>query len=124
MNENENQTEALDVRAYLRPIWRRKWIVLPIVVVATAATYFISSSQQKTYVASASLYVQAADPTQNIAGSGFQGPPSSQSVADVAQLVVSEAAASEVARQLGVPLSSASSVTATPATGSDFVTVT
>src|ERR1035437_5777413 len=115
MNEHENQPEALDLRAYLRPIWRRKWIVLAIVVVATAATYFISSSQQKTYIASGSLYVQTADPTQDITSSGALGTPSSQAISDVAQLLLSQADTNAVAQQLSMPVSSAGSVVATPA---------
>jgi Mrp family chromosome partitioning ATPase len=124
VNEQQNPPEALDLRSYFRPVWRRKWIILAIVVVAAAATYFISSRQQKQYVASTSLYVQVADPTLNVGGSATQGVPTSQSLADVAQLITTQSVTTAVAQTLGVPVASARSVTATPATGSSFVTVT
>lgn len=124
MTDQHNEQEALDLRAYLRPVWRRKWIILAIVVVAAAATYIISSRQPKTYAASTKLYIETADPTENLTSSGSQLPPTSLSLADVAQLVVDQHVTNAVARQLGVPVSSAGTVTATPATGSDFVTVT
>jgi Mrp family chromosome partitioning ATPase/capsular polysaccharide biosynthesis protein len=124
MNEPENHPEALDLRAYLRPIWRRKWVVLAIVVVATVATYLISSSQQKTYVATATLYVQTADPTQDITSTGALGAPSGQALSDVAQLLLSQADANTVAQRLGMPVSAAGSVIASPTSGSDFISVT
>ena len=124
MNDQQHRPETLDLRSYLRPIWRRKWIVLVIVVVATAATYLISARQQKSYVASTTLYVQTADPTQSITISGSQAPPTTQAVADVAQLVVAQGVTNAVAHQIGMPVSSAGTVTATPSSNSDFVTVT
>lgn len=126
MTDQLNQQEELDLRSYLRPIWRRKWIILAIVVVATAATYFIAAGQPKSYVASATLYVQVADPTVDITTAGVQqSAPSSQSIADVAQLITAQSVTDRVARTLRVPsTSAASAVTATPATNSDFVTVT
>jgi capsular polysaccharide biosynthesis protein len=95
------------------------------VVVAAAATYFISSRQQKQYVANTSVYVETADPTLNIGGgSAPQGPPMSQSLADVAQLITAQSVTSAVAQTLGVPVSFARTMTATPGTDLSFVTVT
>lgn len=122
MNTQEGEQEALDLRAYLRPIWRRKWIILLIVVIAAAATYFLSSRQQKQYAASTRLFVQVADPTQNII-SGTQGSPSTASLADVAQLATSQSVTDAVSQRLRMPVSSAGSVTATPQTGSDFIVI-
>jgi Mrp family chromosome partitioning ATPase/capsular polysaccharide biosynthesis protein len=124
MNEQPNPQEALDLRSYFRPVWRRKWIILTIVVVSGAATYLISSRQQKQYVATTSLYVQVADPTLNVGGAAPQAAPTSQSLADVAQLVTAQSVTNAVAQTLGISVVSARSVTASPATGSSFVTVT
>lgn len=124
MTDPQNQQE-LDLRSYLRPVWRRKWIVLLIVAAAAAATYFIASSQQKTYVTSTDLYVQVADPAQSVSSTGAASTPTSQSIADVARLITAQAVTSSVDRSLGVsPTMAANSVSATPATNSDFVTVT
>jgi len=55
--------ETLDLRAYARPVWRWKWVIGLIVVIAAAGTYFISSRRAKQYVASTQVYVAVADPT-------------------------------------------------------------
>lgn len=123
MSEQHNEQEVLDLHSYLRPVWRRKWIILAIVVVATAATYFISSRQPKTYVASTSLYLQSPDPTLDVAANGSPSPLSSEQIADVAQLVLAQPVTQAVAQQLGMPVASAGSVTATPAAGTDFITI-
>jgi non-specific protein-tyrosine kinase len=123
MNDQQSQQEALDIRSYFRPIWRRKWIVLTIVVVTAGATYLISSHQQKAYKASTSVYVTDADPTLDIANPGSNGI-TSTSLANVAQLITSASVANAVSRTLGMPASSAGSVAATPSTVANFVTVT
>jgi Mrp family chromosome partitioning ATPase/capsular polysaccharide biosynthesis protein len=123
MNDAHSQQEALDLRAYLRPIWRRKWIVLAIAVVAAAATYLISSHQQKAYVSNTTLYVTDADPTLDIttpASNGVTG----TSLANVAQLITAASVTNAVSRTLGRPASSAGSVVATASTVANFVTVT
>jgi len=124
MNEQAGQLEELDIRAYLRPIWRRKWILLAIVLVAAAATYVISSRQSPEYTATAQLYVQEADPTVNLNSSAPVNPPSTQQIADVAQLVSAQSVTNAVARQIGMPVKSAGTVTVSPSSDSDFVTVT
>jgi Mrp family chromosome partitioning ATPase/capsular polysaccharide biosynthesis protein len=132
MNEQHGQPETLDLRSYFRPIWRRKWIILAIVVVATGATYFISSRQHNSYAASTKVYVEVANPTVNVAtGSGSSGsiglegvPLTPTTIADVAQLITAQGVTNVVARRLGISASSAEqSVTATPDATSDFVTV-
>jgi polysaccharide biosynthesis transport protein len=40
---------------YLSILWRRKWLILAVVVIATATTYFVSSRQAAVYEASADL---------------------------------------------------------------------
>jgi polysaccharide biosynthesis transport protein len=124
MNGQHSPQEALDLRSYLRPIWRRKWIVLAITVVAAAATYLISSHQQKSYAASTRLYITDADPTLDITNPGSFGTPSSASIANVAQLITAASVTNAVTRMLGEPVASAGSVTATPSANSAFVTVT
>jgi succinoglycan biosynthesis transport protein ExoP len=125
MTDQQNQQEELDLRSYFRPVWRRKWIILAIVVVATAATYLITSSQQKMYDSTTRVYVQTADPTLNLTQQGTQALPTTVSLADVAQLMTAQSVANAVARTLGIPVSSATAaVTATPSATSDFVTLT
>jgi Mrp family chromosome partitioning ATPase len=124
MTEQLSQPEALDLRSYLRPIWRRKWIVLAITVVAAAATYLISSHQKNAYVSSTQLYVTDADPTLDITGSGSIPVGVTQtSLANVAQLMTAASITRAVSRTLGLPVPPGS-VTATASSTASFVTVT
>jgi Mrp family chromosome partitioning ATPase/capsular polysaccharide biosynthesis protein len=123
MNDEQSQQE-LDLRHYLRPILRRRWLILTITAVAAAATYLISSHQQKTYDSSTRVYITDADPTLDITAPGSFGAPTTQSVANVAQLITAQSVTDAVSRTLGMPASSAGSVTAAPSSNSDFVTVT
>jgi Mrp family chromosome partitioning ATPase len=93
-------------------------------VVAIAATYLISSHQQKTYVASTKIYVTDANPVLDVTAPGSLGPPSSEQVANVAQLITAQSVTNAVTKILGMPAASAGSVTATPSSTSDFVIVT
>jgi succinoglycan biosynthesis transport protein ExoP len=122
MSDQQNQQE-LDLRSYLRPIMRRKWIVLAITIVAAAATYLVVSHQQKTYSASTKIYVTDADPTLDITSPGSFGAPNTQQIANVAQLITAQSVTNAVSKMLGMPASSAGSVAATPSSTSDFVTV-
>jgi capsular exopolysaccharide synthesis family protein len=129
MNEQQNTPEELDIRSYFRPVWRRKWIILAIVVLAAGGTYFLSSRQQKSYVASTKVYLEVANPLATLSATasgqsaGAAGV-TAQTLADAAQLVTTQQVTREVARRLGMRVSSAGSVTANPDTGSSFITVT
>jgi Mrp family chromosome partitioning ATPase len=124
MNDKNSQQEALDLRAYLRPIWRRKWIVLAITIVAAAATYLISSREQKVYSTSTRLYIQDADPTLDITAPGSFGTPSEEQVANVAQLITAAPVTNAVTHTLHLSSPSVGSIVATPSVTSDFVTIT
>lgn len=52
-------TEGFTLRDMLGIVWRRKWILILIVVVATAAAYVFSSMQTPVYQASASLIYES-----------------------------------------------------------------
>lgn len=49
------EPEGLTLRDYLAIMWRRKWIIALVVVVATASAYFFSSRQTKQYSASGTM---------------------------------------------------------------------
>jgi Mrp family chromosome partitioning ATPase/capsular polysaccharide biosynthesis protein len=124
MNEQDLQSEELDLRAYLRPMWRRKWIILAIVVVAAGGTYFLSNRQAKSYVSSGTIFVQVADPATAATNPATSGAPSPIDLQNAAQLLTSPAVARAASQILGKPVSQAGSVTATAATGNSFITVT
>lgn len=112
-----SQSETVDLEAYLRPLWRWKWVVLLVAAVAAAGTYFISSRQPKRYVASTSVLVQDADPSAAVDSPQPIGPPNAQSMQDLATLLTDQAITAAVYTDLKLPLGSAGSVSVAPEVG-------
>lgn len=110
--------QALDLRDYLRPIWRRKWLILAIVALATAGTYVLASRQRsaaertKHYTSSTEVYIEVADPVQLIGSSGVPNPPDGQQMSDLATLFTAQAITQAVYHRLVMPVGSAGSVNA------------
>lgn len=108
---------------YLAPLRARRWLILAIVAVATVAAYAYSARQEKVYEASTKLFVaQEANPLVG-AGAGYSD---DRSVENQATLLTSTDVSTVVDRQLkydGSPSELASRVTATPSSGSDFITI-
>jgi succinoglycan biosynthesis transport protein ExoP len=109
--------DRLDLRAYLRPVWRWKWVVVLIVGIATAGTYFLSSRQPKQYVSSTPVYIVVADPAAAVGSPQLQllGPPSAQNMQDLA---TAQSVAAAVYQRLHLPLGSAGYVSVAPLGGS------
>ncbi|MGH3016108.1 MAG: YveK family protein, partial [Gaiellaceae bacterium] len=81
----------------LLTLWRRKWIVLLTVVVATAATYVVSRGLPKVYAAEATLFVG----NRSDATSDFEAIQSAQVLARTyAELIQSGNVADRVADEL------------------------
>jgi tyrosine-protein kinase len=121
MNQTTPAPEALDARAYLQPIWRRKWLILAVTVLAAAGTYFISDRQTKQYVTSAQVYVQVADPVGAVGNPSIGAVRDDRSLRDVATLFTARPVLEGVAQRLG---GQTGSVSVSPQTGSNFLTVT
>lgn len=122
----EELTRAhVDPRAYLRPIWARKWYILAAVVIATAATYAYYNHKPKEYRASASIYVKSSALDQ-VLGGGFVFTDDQRNTANQAALLRTRSVAKEVAKKIGFkgdPGALLGSVSATPSGDTDFVTV-
>jgi Mrp family chromosome partitioning ATPase/capsular polysaccharide biosynthesis protein len=119
-------SEPLDPRAYLRPIWTRRWIVLAIVVAVAGATYAWYSTRPKEYTAQAQVYVQASSLDQVLYGE-VAYIDDQRNTQNQAALLKSRSVGEAVARRIGYrgdPGALLNAVTATPATSSDFVTIT
>ena len=120
-----DKQDALDLQAYLRPVWRWKWIVLAITIIAAAGTYEIAKRTPKTYVAGTSVYVQNADPAASVGvANPAPNPPSLQSLEDIATLFTAQNITSKVYARLQLPIGSAGGVVVTPAGSSSFLDVT
>jgi Mrp family chromosome partitioning ATPase/capsular polysaccharide biosynthesis protein len=105
--EPSNLPEAVDLRALARPVWRWKWVVLLIVVVAAAGTYALTSHLAKHYTASTRVYVSVVDPAADVNSTQPTALPTAQNMQDLATLFTAEAITTTVNKRLG--LSGASS---------------
>ncbi len=117
--ESYPQRETLDPRAHILPIWRWKWVVVLVVLLAAGGAYFLSSRMPKQYVASTRLYVQEVDPAASLNSSQPPNAPSAQSMQDLAELLTAQSITTAVDRQLGLPLGSRPSVTVSPLEGAN-----
>jgi len=67
--------EGLSLRDYLSVLWRRKWVILLVVVVATSSAYVFSARQSRQYQADADLiYEKQLDIANPLTGQGYTDP--------------------------------------------------
>jgi Mrp family chromosome partitioning ATPase/capsular polysaccharide biosynthesis protein len=130
--------EPVDAREYLRPIWRRKWLIAAIVVIAAGGAYGIAKLQHTpatpiqvthSYSTSSQIYIETIDPTSLVgAANSNTNAPQVQSMQDLALLFTLQSTVSAVYKQLHMPVGSAGSVSASiwggPTSGSNILVVT
>ena len=107
---------------YLRPVWRFKYLVVLVVVAAASATYAYTRRETKVYQTAAEIYVGQSRLQQLVNPST----PQANAIADDANLVTTLQVARAVQAQQHLPYPPAAllgGVTASPATGSDFITI-
>jgi len=126
-----NTNEQGDIRAYLRPVLSRWWLILLVVPAVTAATYFYYDQKPKSYEASAEIFVQTSTLDQLLLGG--EGSTDPASVENLALLLQTSAVGEEAARLLtkGKGKQAAAnedalsgSISATPIEKSNFIVVT
>lgn len=111
-----------DVAAYLRPLWRWKWIVLLTAIIAVAGTYAVSSRRTKQYASSTRVYIQATDPAAAVTAltdGQVLGDPSPQDMQDLATLFTAQSLITTVYQKLGLPFGSAGTISVSPLVGPD-----
>jgi Mrp family chromosome partitioning ATPase len=125
--QSEPPGDAPDLRAYLAPIWRWKWVIVAITVLAAGATYALTVHEAKTYTSTARLLVQSADPAASVASSVTTGQslnaPTPEALANVATQIAGQVNTASVYRQLGGATGSAGAVVATPESTSSVIDV-
>jgi receptor protein-tyrosine kinase/non-specific protein-tyrosine kinase len=118
------ETEAPDLRDYLRLIWRRGWIMLVCLLAIPLAVYEYTASKPKVFESSTILQVQpSAVDSGSLTSPDFAAP--QQNLDAVATFVSTTAVSDEAARRLGLPegsLRGAASASADPDT--NFLTIT
>ncbi len=110
---------TLTLRDYLVPVYKRRWMIVALVVVITAVVTVYYASRPLTYVASTQVYIGAT--------SGLNtGPsaPTTEGLANQATLLTSSEDTAVVAKKLGYPAGSVpGTVTATPSTTTNFLNI-
>lgn len=112
----DSTPETLDLRSYLRPLRSRWWIVLLIAVVVEGVTYQYFSKKPASYVATTALLLQ---PAASAAGADPDRAAREQAV-----IIGTREIARRVGRELGVSRGLPGVVTAAPAEGTNFLTLT
>ena len=126
MEPEPQQLETSDLRHYLRPVTSRKWSILLVIVLATAAAYFVSDRQTRMYRSSTQLFVQPSELEQVLAGGGQQFG-DDRTTANQATLLATDAVARRAARVLdyrGDPRALLGSIEVTPRSEQDFIDIT
>lgn len=123
MNDSTSP-ETIDLRSYVQPVWRRKWLVLAVTLLAAVGAYLIASSERKTYVASTQVYIEQASPTAGIGTGQTAGAPTAQQLQDIATLFTAQSVTTRVYRALGLPVGAAGSVSVSPHKESSFIDLT
>jgi non-specific protein-tyrosine kinase len=92
--------ESQDFRVYLRSVWRRKFVVLALLIVVPAISYALEARKQPQYSASTLVQAEAAAVDPSI----FTAPPAgSNSILTVARLVQTRTIANAAGRFLQPP---------------------
>ena len=125
--QSESAGDAPDLRAYLSPIWRWKWVIVAITILAAGVTYALTVHEAKTYTSTARLLVQNADPAASVASSVTAGQtlntPTPQALANVATQITGQVNTASVYHLLGGATGSAGTVAATPESTSTVIDV-
>ncbi|MGE5280913.1 MAG: polysaccharide biosynthesis tyrosine autokinase [Chloroflexota bacterium] len=96
----ESRQEGLDIRQWGGLIWRRKWLLLAIVVVLPVGVYLVSSQLPKTYQAKATVKIEAARTATSLLGGHSN---SKTEVAEAKTLLKTPVVARRAAHILGKP---------------------
>lgn len=91
---------SVDLSDVTGPLWRRRWLILAIVVLSTAATYLVASQRADRYRATASVLLQQTT-VQGLLGQPLITTPE-RVVADQALLIASRPVAERVIARLGL----------------------
>ena len=87
-----------DLRSYLAPVWRRRWLVLALVVAVTAGTYLFYNSKPHIYATATDVLV-GSDNDELVLGSPVYT--TSRALANQVRLAQTTAVAEQVGKDLG-----------------------
>jgi Mrp family chromosome partitioning ATPase/capsular polysaccharide biosynthesis protein len=116
-------TDRVDLREYLRPIWSYAWLIVLLVVVATAGTYYHYNKKPRIYTASTTLFVES---SAQDAAFGVLGARDDRNTLNQSYLIRSRPVARRAAQILHVkagPDAVLGAVSAAPVPGADFIEI-
>src|SRR4051812_40194248 len=119
----EQQSGSQDVRAFLRSLWRWKFLVLALLIVVPLASYALESRKAPLYSSSALVLPR----TVTIDASLFPNPPATESILTIARLVKTRTIANAAGRRMRPPEPGSAIgglIPAAPATDTGFLTLT
>lgn len=122
------ENDSANLRDYLRPVRERWWLIVAIALIAAAATYYHYHGQPRRYSASTQIFLQSGSQLDSILGtSSSSGGDPDRSNRNQAILLQTTPVAAEAAKLLNYKGDSRALlqlITVTPASDSDFLTVT
>lgn len=101
---SEPRQEGLEIRQWGRLIWRRKWLLLAVIVLLPVVVYLGTSLLSKTYQSKATINVQATVGTSTLFSNQIS---TSSNLAEAQTLIQTPVVARRAARILGLPLTAA-----------------
>ncbi len=120
-------SEPSDIRAFLKALNRWKLLVIAVVVTVPVGVYLYVSAEEKTYEATVLMQVQSLSVDTSLFSTGNATDSGPQTLLSAARLMTTTGVAEVVARELGLPQTSArdllENVTATPDVAADFITL-
>jgi len=123
--DQSSPAKSADLGDLLGPIWRRKWLLLAIIVMSTVGTYTASARQDDVFRSSTQVFVSNSQIAQIVGGGDAGG--TDRSTLDQAKLLLSRSVTEAVIKRLRLsdtPNALVDTVIAEPVTGSNFVSVT
>src|SRR5438874_333454 len=93
-------TEKLDLRDYLAPVWRFRWIILALALMVAAATYVYYHRKPPVFESSTAIYLGQSAVAQQITDTPITS--SERETANAAELIHSQPVAARVAREPGI----------------------
>jgi Mrp family chromosome partitioning ATPase/capsular polysaccharide biosynthesis protein len=94
-------TDTTDASAIFAPLWKRKWLILAVGVLAAVATYFFYNHQQAEYRSSTGIYLGSGSEVQELLGeSNTNSAGNDRSIANQVVLINSSVVSNAVRRRL------------------------
>lgn len=126
MTDIESDPDSIEILELLAPMWRRRWLIVVVVAIATVATYVYTENKPDQYQASTRIFLKTSDVDQSVFG-GLGFTDSERNLTNQANLLQTPGVARAVARLIGFKGDSDALlgfIQVTPSADSDFLSIT